>query len=305
MERPKLVQIGKLVEIVGAPGNRGNPNPPKRSTVKGFSRAARRRMARKLATLGEAVPIFVTLTYGAEWSRNPEDWKRHLDTWLKCLGRAYPEISGIWRLEPQKRGAPHYHLLLYGGRIDKAWLSESWARCSEDESPEHVAAGTNVQAIRSSNGAAWYCSKYMAKAVSDELSKEWRQVGKWWGIYNREKLPVSPRKEMELSPLVLSKMLSFFRSEIEARMASRVWREFKDLGGPPPSELEAARLESWVVPKSLISDPAVFFQDFSAYIRDQLMQEVEVRYGPENFARIAPMVRRKLEAELEGIARSA
>jgi len=37
-----------------------------------------------------------------------------LKIFLQRFKRAYPDASAIWKLEPQKRGAPHYHMLVWG-----------------------------------------------------------------------------------------------------------------------------------------------------------------------------------------------
>lgn len=65
------------------------------------------------------------------------------------------------------------------------WVSLTWAEVVGSDDPRHLAAGTRCEVIRSREGAMWYTSKYIAKA--DEL--EAGEVGRWWGVFNKEKIP--------------------------------------------------------------------------------------------------------------------
>lgn len=172
----------------------------KRGVVKGFTRESRRRMLRFLQTLDQprcGMPLFVTLTYPGAWPGSPRQWKRDLDNWLKRLKRAMPEVWAVWRLEPQRRGAPHYHLLVFGvPRLDKDWLSRTWFEVVGSQDERHLRAGTQVQRVKSWRGVVWYAAKYLAKEV-DELPEQWRAgVGRWWGVHQRG---LAPREAMEVA----------------------------------------------------------------------------------------------------------
>ena len=131
-ENGRLLQVRSPEPQAGRAGVRGG--------VEGFSPASRRRLLYLLASIDRskvAVPIFVTLTYpGEEWERfggRKEEVKRHLDTFHHWLSYHYPAAVVIWRLEFQKRGAPHFHLLVFGVEfIDCLWWPTSgtrwWAR---------------------------------------------------------------------------------------------------------------------------------------------------------------------------------
>lgn len=157
----------------------------KREKVSGFSKASRHRLFKKLAALNQeraGMPIFVTLTYPNEFPADFETYKRHLDTWSKRLARRYPDAFFIWRLEFQKRGAPHYHLLLFGvERIDKDWLSRSWYEAVGSGDEKHLRAGTTVERIRSWKKTWSYCGKYLGKVDAGH-----GENGRVWGVYNRK-----------------------------------------------------------------------------------------------------------------------
>jgi hypothetical protein len=159
--------------------------------VADFSAGSRRRLMRLLASVNKLVsfmPLFLTLTYPGEWPADPARWKRDLEAWGRRLGRKYPEMSAVWRLEPQKRGAPHYHLLVFGvDRVDAGWLARSWYEVVGSGDLRHLQAGTRVERVKSWRGVMSYASKYLAKLGG---GFEVEHVGRWWGVWNRGKLPV-------------------------------------------------------------------------------------------------------------------
>jgi len=170
-----------------------------RGVVKGFTKASRQRMLRFLQTLDQAragVPLFVTLTYPGRWPGSARRWKRDLEVWLGRLKRAKPEVWAVWRLEPQRRGAPHYHLLVFGvPLLEKEWLSRSWFEVVGSQDERHLRAGTQVQRVKSWRGVVWYAAKYLAKDIG-LLPEEWRGgVGRWWGVHQRRR---APREAMEV-----------------------------------------------------------------------------------------------------------
>ena len=174
-----------------------------RSYVSGFSRSSRLRLMRLLATLRrDCVPIFITLTYPSSWPSDPKDWKRHLDNFRRQLFRLYPGAALVWKLEAQKRGAPHFHCLLYGiyeiqpGFL--SWVSETWFRVVGSGDEKHLRAGTRVEYLRSHRGAMSYAAKYMDKTV-EELPEEWGKPGRFWGVCGRDNLPTGEVVEVPLS----------------------------------------------------------------------------------------------------------
>jgi hypothetical protein len=100
-----------MIRIDGVPGwqEYENDKRSKRGAVSGFSCKSRSRMLALVSSLNAKIhPVFVTLTYPLLWDNDPLAWKSDLDTFGKWLLRKYPSASFIWKLEPQKRGAPHF-----------------------------------------------------------------------------------------------------------------------------------------------------------------------------------------------------
>lgn len=163
-----------------------------RGIVKGFSSASRRRM---LYTMGKIFrannPLMITLTYPGEFSLDGRVWKNDLRKWFQRLKRRFPSVGLVWKLEPQKRGAPHFHILAWG--LEKvllvnlrSYVSKSWYEVVGSGDIRHLKAGTQVQMIRSNRGFMAYASKYIGK-MGDGV--QWEQPGRYWGIKGAEFIP--------------------------------------------------------------------------------------------------------------------
>jgi hypothetical protein len=188
---------GNLVQV--QPPSLDWPRRPRRTPrhrrgrIAGFARASRLRLFRWINSLNQSIeglPLFVTLTYPGDVKWNavpPKQFKRHLDTFLKRLRRAFADAHGIWRLEPQTRGAPHYHLLIFGysfmaiGRLSRMW----WEVVGSGEA-SHLKCGVDIDRPTSWRRVVAYVAKYLAKRV-DDLPAAWAHVGRWWGAFNRRK----------------------------------------------------------------------------------------------------------------------
>jgi hypothetical protein len=87
----------------------------KRNVCKGFSVNSRRNMIKKTAMwdLRGLHMAFGTLTYPRVYADDWRIWKRDLDVLCKWLARKYLDVMvTLWHAEEQKRGAPHFHLLV-------------------------------------------------------------------------------------------------------------------------------------------------------------------------------------------------
>lgn len=167
---------------------RANQQAPKggpRGKVAGFSRASRKRFLENMAmTRNAEAGAFITLTYPGEYSPDPLRWKRDLDVFLKRLKRIQPNVAGFWRLEFQQRGAPHFHLLVFGLTTSAArlrtWVRLAWFKVVGSGDERHLRVGTRTDAIKSRRHAMNYASKYAAKQCDDEI-----EAGRLWGKFGR------------------------------------------------------------------------------------------------------------------------
>ena len=165
-----------------------------RGRIRGFSKGSRRRLLRWFNSLHRdkaGLPLMVTLTYRVH--PDPAKAKRDLDCFIKRLRRRYPTAWGSWRMEPQKRGAIHFHLLVFGVfRIPRDWLSAVWAEIVGDPAVER--AGTRVEVVRSWRGVMSYAAKYLAKVsdtgFTDAAGNPLQYVGRHWGVFGRDLVPI-------------------------------------------------------------------------------------------------------------------
>jgi hypothetical protein len=171
-----------------------------RDRVRGFSRTSRRNLLRRLASINRSAfkafkgrLIFVTLTYPGGYPQNPARCKGHLKALRKRLQRMYGPFAAFWRIGIQRRGAWHFHLLLFVGpsvgpvRELRRFISSSWYEITGKVSEGHLRTGTRVEAVKRWKQATSYVERYMAKP---EEFPEGVQTGRIWGIWNPNLLPV-------------------------------------------------------------------------------------------------------------------
>jgi hypothetical protein len=180
--------------------------PPKRhgrgtrDRIRGFSRASRRNLLLRLASINRAAfkafkgrLISITLTYPHEYPEDPEVCKNHLKALRRRLQRECGTFAAFWRLGIQKRGAWHFHVLLFMGPSIgplsdlRRFISSSWYEVTGKVSEGHLRAGTRVEVVKRWKQATSYVERYMAKP---EEFPQGLQTGRIWGIWNEKHLPV-------------------------------------------------------------------------------------------------------------------
>lgn len=189
-----------------------------------WSRKSRAAMCRTFAELDYTplvesgrVPAMVTLTYPGDWELVAPDGasvKRHMVLWRKRFQREWGEPARyIWKLEFQRRGAPHIHLWMAPpqsvgrtGRTFWNWLSEEWADIVAHPDPEqrarHVLAGTAVDILNGLRACdpkrlAIYFTKHSSpnrlgdKEYQHMVPEPWRRPGhgpgRFWGVHGLER----------------------------------------------------------------------------------------------------------------------
>lgn len=190
-----------------------------RKTITKWSNKSRSNMVSRLLTLDysplfedpNSEPVFITLTYPHEWESvvpNGSAFKAHIK---ELRARYYndfrEDLIGLWKMEFQRRGAPHLHILTsitYNHADLREWLSWTWADIVNHPDPiekaKHEAAGTGVDSWPEfprdkANLIAVYFSKHSSpnkKSVKDyqhnvpQLWKEADDVGRFWGYWGLE-----------------------------------------------------------------------------------------------------------------------
>lgn len=205
--------------------------------TRGWSKSSRNRMIQRYAQL-DYRPLYeqpgdvllVTLTYpGDDWERwaaSPKLVKAHLAKFRDRLRKAGVSPVGLWKLEFQRRGAPHFHLLLslpeyIVGWRRREWLSQIWYEIVGSGDARHLRAGTAIdwaESSRLSNPAA--VAVYFAqhslpgqrKGYQHQIPDEWQALGerfRFWGKWG-------------LKPLTAQQQISGSVG-VEARRILRGW----------------------------------------------------------------------------------
>lgn len=152
-----------------------------RQPITEFTKSSRKNLAFVANNTDVIFDRMVTLTYPNIFPNDGRIIKKHLDAMLQWLRRR--NIGGyLWFLEFQKRGAPHYHILLSGGDfIDRYDLSERWYTIVGSNDKKHMESGTRIERGRSERGLHRYAVKYAAKLRQKTVPKTFVSVGRLWG----------------------------------------------------------------------------------------------------------------------------
>ena len=180
-------------------GDRSN----KRAAIKGFSAASAGRFKDHIncldnEKLGKLKIVFVTLTFHKVFP-GPRDAKSHLKRFFRKMVREFGGY-GYWKLEPQKRGAAHFHLVLFlqPSQVEafKAWVPPTWFDIGGYSSPQHLAwhkgelGNGNKHCCEVVKGDRKCILNYLGKYIGkrfDHLSG-WAWPGRFWGIIQPDKV---------------------------------------------------------------------------------------------------------------------
>jgi hypothetical protein len=240
---PASIQISKK-----EPSRIKSANYQVRKAITGWSPKSRSNMVARFLSLDyeplfgdkTRTPAMITLTYPKDWETvvpNGQTFKRHVQALLKRFEAAYGErLAGLWKMEFQRRGAPHLHILtslksdLPGFR---EWFSYNWADVvnhpNQTERIKHEAAGTRIDEWKDLETfkaylIAVYFSKHSSPSTSSvknyqnkapELWVEAGNIGRFWGYWG-------------LSPAVAKAQISE-KDAIYIKRILRRWHQAKGI----------------------------------------------------------------------------
>ena len=217
-----------------------NKEISKRGKIATFTKKSSKRLMNTLAkVLRHVMPCFATLTYPAVYSDDPKVWKRHIDNFLKRLIRKFPNASGVYKLEPQKRGAPHFHLLIWGVFLWDlmVFVPQAWYEVVGSGDIKHLLFHQGlvkdkkgkwnkhcVSQVESQRGVFWYASKYMSKEVSG-----FENVGRWWGVFQRGKMPLGEVVTVEVTEQKAIEFIRYMRRYMKRKDRKKSRRDYRSL----------------------------------------------------------------------------
>jgi len=160
-----------------------------RGKIYSFTGQARLRLLKKVMQIERKYePIMLTLTYPGEWKQY--DYKENLRVFKERFKRKYPQGSFLWKLEYQKRGAPHFHLLLFNVNYKSVmlWAKKAWYETVKSGDIRHFRAGTRVEIAKNRSKMISYMCKYVTKVETDKIKElidagiiGEHGLGRFWG----------------------------------------------------------------------------------------------------------------------------
>jgi hypothetical protein len=208
------------------------PKGGKRGKISGFSFASRRRLMQTIARirLDAELPMFVTLTYPDKFP-SPIESKKHMDLFRKRLLRTFPDIGYIWKLEPQERGAPHYHMLVWGVSEHDLFMFtiSAWYEIAGGGDNNHLAFHMGglgnkpcVQEVYSREGVMRYASKYLGKTF--EVAG-WDEVypGRFWAVVQKDNIPFGQDMVMYITEKDAVTWMRYQKQFAKTLVYEKVW----------------------------------------------------------------------------------
>lgn len=162
----------------------------KRGEIEIMSRESRKRLLSLMHKLEFTSVTMVTLTYPADFPADGAKTKAHLKEFRRRFEKRFGKMRALWRLEFQKRGAPHYHILYFDcGFLPIPEVSALWHTIVKSRDLNHLLAGVDIKRIHEGSNRRIimaYVSKYIAKEDKNNGNKSFEGFGRWWGRWNVE-----------------------------------------------------------------------------------------------------------------------
>lgn len=208
-------------------------NTKPRGNISKFSKKSRFNLFRTLAKvqgISDRPVWFITLTYHESWTAGNRQAQTDFHNFLSSLRRHDPDVSYIWRIELQKRGVPHFHMIVLPSITDnrinvsdlKKHIHQSWHRIAEPNSRSHRVHGIKIDEIFDYRHACAYLSKYIAKV--DDTAAEFVE-GRHWGASNN--LPTSPVQLVscneQITRRIIEKLRQWLVEHGKEQYASTEW----------------------------------------------------------------------------------
>jgi hypothetical protein len=180
----------------------------KRGEITAFSAESRYRLLHLAKNCNTDFKSMITLTYPATFPGDGMQVKFHLKMFKQWLSRECEGVRALWFLEFQKRGAPHFHMLVdidlsdqgtltlkkrtgvrRGEKSDcyetcqicEARASEAWYRIVGSTDEKHLRAGVCWECLEDEDAALKYAAKHAAKCKQKLVPEKFLNVGRFWG----------------------------------------------------------------------------------------------------------------------------
>lgn len=232
IEELRVEQQGNLLSVKRKPKQHvPPPDNTSRGDVRQFTAKSRKRLLEKFARLdrfkvNHQKALFITLTY-EKLMLDFKRAKRDLKVFCERIRRKFPKAFIVWRMETQRSGSCHFHLIVGNVRF---WDVNEAQTAWNDVSGQTARNSLDIEALRSHRGCMYYVSKYVAKTDTTRLrlinrrylamfaqlmfmrlrpserflmglslfhifSHDLCWVGRFWGVWGKENMPFAARKQ--------------------------------------------------------------------------------------------------------------
>lgn len=176
-------------------------NGPTRGRINGFSADSRERLFRRAVSLcwEEAVGAggigMVTFTYPEVFPTDGQLAKAHLKRLYERWRRRYGKPRGMWKMEFQGRGAPHFHCFVGLPESEdelRAWLLRQWYEVVGSGDERHLFHGVDISRWRwgtlgeSRARVGEYFARHGAKgwtSYQNRVPEGYVSPGQFWGVW--------------------------------------------------------------------------------------------------------------------------
>lgn len=175
----------RSLKVVHPLGTNYTPEPPDRTETKieHFSKKSRRRLQFVSINNADVLISQFALTYHDKLPKDGKECKKHLNVFLTWLKRNYPDVSYLWILEFQSRGAPHYHLFftVKPDRIMQYKMAVRWNKITGSGIDHFNFHNHKTNFIEWDMGSGSYLTKYLDKESQKWVPENYENVGRFWG----------------------------------------------------------------------------------------------------------------------------
>lgn len=218
----------------GKPDRKGGGT---RRNITAWTPGAARRLVLAARNGDVTLGYMITLTYPSVFPQDGREVKRHWAAMRKWLVRR--GVCGLWFLEFQDRGAPHYHVFV-NVEVPYLAVAAAWYRICDTGDKKHLVAGTRVEQLREVDAAARYAEKYAIKPEQKVVPEQFRDVGRFWGRFGGYRLHVleqitagidSSAEAVNRTVRVCRNLYNSFRSRLGvSKRTGRPYKPFVDKG---------------------------------------------------------------------------
>lgn len=130
--------------------------------------------------LPDDLKYMITLTYPKKWPKDGRKIKKHFRYFMKYLHDFFGDFRYFWILEFQKRGAPHFHIVVDFAAVEFVQkISKLWYNIVGSRDKKHLKAGVWIEIIRKSVSRYFY--SYLKKETQKKVPRVYQNVGRFWG----------------------------------------------------------------------------------------------------------------------------